>query len=93
MVDSGCTSHMTGSKEIMTELRPNLNNSSVSYGDKSKAYIYMHKVWFLSLDSTYIVIKYVSPYEGDVSLSIWVPKTLVANKRGPIAKWVPKTKQ
>ena len=37
MVDSGCTSHMTGSKEIMTELRPNLNNSSVSYGDKSKA--------------------------------------------------------
>ena len=37
MVDSGCTSHMTGSKEIMMELRPNLNNSSVSYGDKSKA--------------------------------------------------------
>ena len=37
MVDSGYTSHMTGSKEIMTELRPNLNNSSVSYGDKSKA--------------------------------------------------------
>ncbi len=37
MVDSGCTSHMTGSKEIITELRPNLNHSTVSYCDKSKA--------------------------------------------------------
>ena len=37
MVDSGCTSHMTGSKEIMTELGPNINRASVSYGDKSKA--------------------------------------------------------
>ena len=37
MVDSGCTSHMIGSKEIMTELGPNINHSSVSYGDKSKA--------------------------------------------------------
>ena len=37
VVDSGCTSHMTGSKEIMTELRPNTNNSTVTYGDKSKS--------------------------------------------------------
>ena len=37
MIDSGCTSHMTGSKEIMTELRPNTNHSTVTYGDKSKA--------------------------------------------------------
>ena len=36
MIDSGCTSHMTGSKEIMTELGPNINQASVSYGDKSK---------------------------------------------------------
>ena len=28
---------MTGSKEIMTELRPNTNQSTVTYGDKSKA--------------------------------------------------------
>ena len=37
IVDSGCTSHMTGSKEIMTELGPNANHSTVTYGDKSKA--------------------------------------------------------
>ena len=35
VVDSGCTSHMTGSKEIM--LRPNTNNSTVTFGDKSKS--------------------------------------------------------
>ena len=37
MIDSGCTSHMTRSKEIMTELRPNSNNSTVTFGDKSKS--------------------------------------------------------
>ncbi|KAK1601780.1 hypothetical protein QYE76_018367 [Lolium multiflorum] len=36
--------------------------------------------------------KYVGPYDGYVAWSIWVPKTLVANKRGPIEKWVPKSK-
>ena len=37
MLDSGCTKHMTGSKEIMTELRPNLNEATVTYGDRSKS--------------------------------------------------------
>ena len=37
IVDSGCTSHMTGSKEIMTELKPNTNHSTVTFGDKSKS--------------------------------------------------------
>ena len=37
VVDSGCTSHMTGSMEIMTELGPNTNHSTVTYGDKSKS--------------------------------------------------------
>jgi hypothetical protein len=40
-----------------------------------------------------VYAKYVGPIGGNVEWSIWVPKTLVANKRGPIAKWVPKTKQ
>jgi chromosome segregation ATPase len=39
-----------------------------------------------------VYAKYVGPYDGYVAWSIWVPKTLVANKRGPIAKWVPKSK-
>ena len=40
-----------------------------------------------------VYAKYVGPYDGYIAYSIWVPKTLVANKRGPIEKWVPKTKQ
>ena len=40
-----------------------------------------------------VYAKYVGPYDGIIAYSIWVPKTLVTNKRGPIAKWVPKTKQ
>ena len=31
-------------------------------------------------------------YYGDVAWSIWVPKTLVTNKRGLIEKWLPKSK-
>ena len=32
-----------------------------------------------------------SPHEY-IEWSIWVPKTLVTNIKGPITKWVPKTK-
>ena len=39
-----------------------------------------------------VYAKYVGPKDGFIAWSIWVPKTLVANKRGPIEKWVPKTK-
>jgi len=40
-----------------------------------------------------VYAQYVGPYDGYIDYSIWVPKTLVANKRGPIEKWVPKSKQ
>jgi hypothetical protein len=40
-----------------------------------------------------VYAKYVGPNDGYIAWSIWVPKTLVANKRGPIEKWGPKTKQ
>ena len=40
-----------------------------------------------------VYAKYVGPYDGYVAHAIWVPKTLIANQRGPIARWVPKTKQ
>ena len=39
-----------------------------------------------------VYAKYVGPNDGYIAWSIWVPKTLVTNKRGPIGKWVPKTK-
>jgi hypothetical protein len=34
-----------------------------------------------------VYAKYVGPNDGYIAWSIWVPKTLVANKRGPIEKW------
>src|SRR4051812_1678107 len=37
VLDSGCTSHMTRSKDIITEMRPNHDHITVSYGDKSKS--------------------------------------------------------
>ena len=40
-----------------------------------------------------VYAKYVgTSYGDDYHWSIWVPKTLVANKRGPIEKWGLKTK-
>ena len=40
----------------------------------------------------HVFAKFVgSPYEY-IEWSIWVPKTLVTNIKGPITKWVPKTK-
>ncbi|KAK1631695.1 hypothetical protein QYE76_006010 [Lolium multiflorum] len=35
VLDSGCTSHMTGGKNLIKELRPNINNITVSFGDNS----------------------------------------------------------
>jgi hypothetical protein len=40
-----------------------------------------------------VYAKYVGPYDGYIAWSIWVPKTLVTNLRGPIQKWVPKSKR
>ena len=37
MLDSGCTSHMTRSTSIVKELRPNDDQISVTYADKSKS--------------------------------------------------------
>ena len=41
-----------------------------------------------------VYAKYVGPlhYNTNIWYSIWVPKTLIANAKGPIAQWVPKLK-
>jgi hypothetical protein len=39
-----------------------------------------------------VYAKYVGTYDSYIARYIWVPKTLITNKRGPIEKWVPKTK-
>ncbi|KAK1618264.1 hypothetical protein QYE76_023781 [Lolium multiflorum] len=35
VLDSGCTTHMTGGKNLVKELRPNINHITVSFGDNS----------------------------------------------------------
>ncbi|KAK1686253.1 hypothetical protein QYE76_047101 [Lolium multiflorum] len=35
VLDSGCTSHMTGGKNLVKELRPNIHEITVSFGDNS----------------------------------------------------------
>ena len=37
MLDSGCTSHMTGGKDLVKELRPNYNQTTVSFGNDAKS--------------------------------------------------------
>ena len=37
-----------------------------------------------------VCAKYVGPYDGYIEWSIWVPKTLVTNMRGPMKTWGPK---
>jgi hypothetical protein len=37
IIVSGATSHMTRSKNIFKELRPNISNVTISYGDKSSS--------------------------------------------------------
>ena len=41
----------------------------------------------------HVYAKYDDPYDGYIECSIWVPKTLVTNLKGPIQKWVPKSKR
>ena len=39
-----------------------------------------------------VYAKFVGPQNAFRLYATWVPKTLVTNLRGPIAKWVPLTK-
>ena len=43
-------------------------------------------------DDGYTFAKFVGTNYDDYAWTIWVPKTLVANSLGPIAKWGPKIK-
>ena len=39
----------------------------------------------------HVYAKFVGSYDEYIAWSIWVPKTLVTNMRGPIQEWVPKS--
>ena len=41
----------------------------------------------------HVYAKYVGPFDGYIEWAIWVPKILVTNSKGPIQKWVPKSKK
>ena len=76
MLDSGATSHMTGSKSIMTELRPNIANTMVSYGDKTSSQVLgFGKVVVtpdVSLVDFMLVKTLVTTYSQFVLLLLWV---------------------
>ena len=40
----------------------------------------------------HVYSKFVGSFDEYIAWSIWVPKTLVTNARGPIHEWVPKSK-
>ena len=40
----------------------------------------------------HVYAKFIGSYDEYVAYSIWVPKTVVTNARGPIREWIPKTK-
>ena len=40
----------------------------------------------------HVYAKFVGSLHEYIEWSIWVPKTLVTNIKGPITKWLPKTK-
>ena len=37
VLDSGATNHMTGGKDLVKELRPNYNHTTVSFGNDAKS--------------------------------------------------------
>ena len=46
----------------------------------------------LRRDDGYTCAKFVSTNDDDYAWTIWVPKVLIPNPIGPIAKWGPKNK-
>jgi hypothetical protein len=62
---------------------PNHNNFAGKY---NPSYVLCH-----SYDG-YVYAKFVGSPNEYIAWSIWVPKTLVTNKRRPIEKWGPKIK-
>ena len=55
-------------------------------GDLNPSYVLCHA------SDGHVYAKFVGSSYEYIEWSIWVPKTLVTNIKGPITKWVPKTK-
>jgi hypothetical protein len=62
---------------------PNHNNFAIKY---NPSYVLCHAY------DGYVYAKFIGSPNEYIAWSIWVPKTLVTNKRGPIEKWGPKNK-
>ena len=74
----------TLSKSIVPKNTSSHNNFAGKY---NPSYV------LLKSNDGHVFAKYVgTSYDSDYHKAIWVPKTLVTNKKGPIQKWVPKSK-
>ena len=59
MLDSGATSHMTGSKEMLVDIKPNSSNTCVTYGDGSSSKVLGLGKVVVSLDTTIVDVMLV----------------------------------
>ena len=82
---------MTEEKEITTIVGSEVTRDLPTHNDFAGKYNPSY-VLMKSRDG-HVYAKYVgTSYGDDYHWAIWVPKTLVTNKKGPIQKWVPKSK-
>ena len=81
MLHSGCTSHMTGSKAIMSELRPNDYDVTVTYDDMSTSQVTgLGKVvvaWDITLVDIMLVETLLIIYFQSVLLERWALPSLL----------------
>ena len=68
-----------------------VNRNKVDYGNLKKGKFNSSYVLCCASDG-HVYARFVGSYDEDIEWAIWVPKTLVSNMKGPIKKWVPKTK-
>jgi hypothetical protein len=71
-------------KEVVGNVKKAMPNHNSFAGKYNSSYVF-----FCAYDR-HVYAKFVGSPNECIAWSIWVPKTLVTNKRGPIEKWGPK---
>ena len=77
------------------EKKNNVNGGDVKKGNatpSNKADDFNPSYVLCRASDGHVYAKFVGSSYEYIEWSIWVPKTLVTNIKGPITKWVPKTK-
>jgi hypothetical protein len=73
-------------KEVVGNAKRAMPNHNNFAGKYNPSYVLCHAY------DGHIFAKFVGSPNEYIAWSIWVPKTLVTNKREPIEKWGPKNK-